>query len=142
MSRVLLLLALFVSPMALASEPPPPPGMSQGGGGGGGGGGDPEMDFMANFSEISQQLGLTDDQQSKIRDLFYSSQKQAIDLRAAEERTELDLRHAMSADTIDEKAVMKALDAHSELTPLGRILAQMPMEPILGKTIVMALSMG
>lgn len=114
MSRFLLLIALFVSPMALASEPPPPPGggMSEGGGGGGGGGSDPEMEFMANFSEISTELGLTEDQQTKIRDLFYNSQKEAIDLRATEQRTELDLRHAMSADTIDEKAVMKALDAH------------------------------
>lgn len=31
---------------------------------------------------------------------------------------------------------MKALDKHDELTPLGKILAKMPIEPQLGKMII------
>ena len=31
---------------------------------------------------------------------------------------------------------MRALDRHNELTPLGRILARMPIEPRLGRMII------
>jgi ATP-dependent RNA helicase A len=31
---------------------------------------------------------------------------------------------------------MKAIDRNDELTPLGRILARMPIEPRLGKMII------
>ena len=31
---------------------------------------------------------------------------------------------------------MKALDANDELTPLGRLLARLPIEPRLGKMII------
>lgn len=113
MTTLLFLAHLLVAPLAFAggsAAPPPPP--SSGMGGGGGGGEDAEMDLMANFSQVASDLGLDQGQQSKIRDLFYNSQKEAIDLRAAAQRTELDLRHHMGQDTPDEKAVMKALDAH------------------------------
>ncbi|VDK60328.1 unnamed protein product [Gongylonema pulchrum] len=37
---------------------------------------------------------------------------------------------------------MSALDTNSELTELGRILARLPIEPILGKTLVLATACG
>ncbi|XGW21685.1 hypothetical protein V3C99_004562 [Haemonchus contortus] len=37
---------------------------------------------------------------------------------------------------------MGALDRHLELTDLGRILARLPIEPLLGKTIVMGVAFG
>lgn len=37
---------------------------------------------------------------------------------------------------------MSALDSNSELTELGRILARLPIEPILGKTLVLATACG
>ncbi|KIH67195.1 helicase protein [Ancylostoma duodenale] len=37
---------------------------------------------------------------------------------------------------------MGALDKHLELTDLGRILARLPIEPILGKTIVLGVTLG
>uniref|UniRef100_A0A914VHA8 RNA helicase n=1 Tax=Plectus sambesii TaxID=2011161 RepID=A0A914VHA8_9BILA len=55
------------------------------------------------------------------------------------------LAKAMQAPPIDsviESEVllreMSALDSNSELTPLGRILARLPIEPIVGKTLVLA----
>ncbi len=99
---------LFLTPLAFAGggappAPPQGPRAEQGEG--------DDMDFMSNFAEISAELGLSADQQTKIKDLFYVSRKEAIDLRATAERAELDLRHAMGSDSPDEKAVMKALDA-------------------------------
>ena len=77
MSRLLLILALFASPAALASEPAPPPSPPSMGGGEGGDS-DPDMEFMSNFSEISVQLGLTEPQPTAIRDRFYTSQKEVM----------------------------------------------------------------
>ena len=37
---------------------------------------------------------------------------------------------------------MKALDKNEELTPLGRVLARLPIEPHIGKTIVLATLLG
>lgn len=37
---------------------------------------------------------------------------------------------------------MGALDRNLELTPLGRILAKLPIEPMMGKTIILAASFG
>ncbi|CAJ0581783.1 unnamed protein product, partial [Mesorhabditis spiculigera] len=49
-------------------------------------------------------------------------------------------------DTVIEAEVvlreMNALDRHSELTPLGRIIARMPVDPVMGRTIVLGCAMG
>ncbi|EJW76411.1 hypothetical protein WUBG_12677, partial [Wuchereria bancrofti] len=37
---------------------------------------------------------------------------------------------------------MSALDSNSELTELGRILARLPIEPVLGKTLILATACG
>lgn len=37
---------------------------------------------------------------------------------------------------------MNAFDANQELTPLGRILARLPIEPRMGKTLVLAAALG
>ena len=37
---------------------------------------------------------------------------------------------------------MKALDKNEELTPLGRILARLPVEPRIGKMLVLATLLG
>ena len=107
MNALFLMLHLAFSPVALAGGgggPPQPPSAM--------GDQDDDMEFMANFSQISTEIGLSADQQAKIKELFYSSQKDAIDLQAQAQRAQLELKHAMDADTPDEKAVMKALDAH------------------------------
>lgn len=97
---------LLLGAPAFASDapPPPPPGASADE--------DPGEAFMANFAEISEKIGLSPDQQTKIKDLFYKSGKTSIDLKATMAKTELDLRHSMSGEEIDDKVVLKALDAH------------------------------
>uniref|UniRef100_A0A915PRX8 RNA helicase n=1 Tax=Setaria digitata TaxID=48799 RepID=A0A915PRX8_9BILA len=51
-----------------------------------------------------------------------------------------------SIDSVVEAEVllreMSALDSNSELTELGRILARLPIEPILGKTLILATACG
>ena len=37
---------------------------------------------------------------------------------------------------------MKALDKNEELTPLGRVLARLPVEPHIGKMLVLATLLG
>jgi Spy/CpxP family protein refolding chaperone len=91
-------------------------GIGPGGGGpmmrpdgpGGHGGG-----FAAKFllrPEAKEKLGLTDEQVTKIRELDYASEKQAIELRAKAEQAELELRQLMQAETPDRDAIMKQLD--------------------------------
>lgn len=106
MNALFLALHLLAAPLAFASggPPSPPSAMAEQE--------DDDMGLMANFAAVSQELGLSEDQKTKIKDLFYASQKEAIDLRAQAQRAQLDLRHAMGQDTPDEKAVLKALDAH------------------------------
>lgn len=107
MNALFLMLHLALSPVALAGGGGPPSSPSAMGDQA-----DDDMEFMNNFSQIATEIGLSTDQQAKIKELFYNSQKDAIDLQAQAQRAQLDLRHAMDADTPDEKVVMKALDAH------------------------------
>lgn len=37
---------------------------------------------------------------------------------------------------------MSALDKNLELTPLGRILARLPIDPKMGKTIILSVGLG
>lgn len=61
--------------------------------------------------EMAENLEFTPAQRTQMDDLEYRAKAARIAIKAREETAELDLRHAMRAETADEKAVAKALDA-------------------------------
>ena len=70
----------------------------------------------ARFEEIATEVGLSAAQKSAVADILYKSRQARIDIKARLDRAELDLRHALTAPTLDEKAVRTALDAVSAAT--------------------------
>jgi Spy/CpxP family protein refolding chaperone len=70
----------------------------------------------ARFEEVAAQVGLTAPQKQAIVEILYKSRLARIDVKARLDRAELDLRHALSAATLDEKAVKTALDAVTTAT--------------------------
>lgn len=70
----------------------------------------------ARFEEIAAEVGLSAAQKTTVSDILYKSRQARIDIKARLERAELDLRHALTAPTLDEKAVRTALDAVSAAT--------------------------
>lgn len=98
---------------AFASPPdddfaPGPPDMEERGGR------DPGKDgekFMKHFSEISERLGLSADQKAAIEKLYFDNKTTGIDLKAKSAKARLEMERLMMADTLDEKAALKAYDA-------------------------------
>ena len=72
---------------------------------------DPAADLMSNLSEAKTRLKLSDAQEQHIREMVYATSKEAIDLNARLQLAELELHHLMDQDVLDEKAILKALDA-------------------------------
>ena len=60
--------------------------------------------------EMVQKLGLTDDQQKKMDDIFQQSRLKLIDLNASLEKEELIMEPLMSADQPDEAKAMAQID--------------------------------
>lgn len=83
---------------ALAAPPPPPPG------------GGEEIE-LSDFDSIASKLGLTDEQREKVRQIVFESNQARIDVQARSQKAEAELRHLLMAETLDEKAITKALDA-------------------------------
>jgi len=93
------------------SEPPTPSEPPSQQRGGGRGGGEESADrLMKNFPEIAKRIGLSTEQKASIEKLYYENKSAGIDLKAKGEKGRLELERLMLADTVDEKAVMKAFD--------------------------------
>jgi len=60
--------------------------------------------------EMVQKLGLTDDQQKKMDDIFQQSRLKLIDLNASLEKEELIMEPLMSADQPDEAKILAQID--------------------------------
>jgi Spy/CpxP family protein refolding chaperone len=67
--------------------------------------------LMRRLPEISERLGLNEQQRDAIEALWYETRAAGIDLEARSEKARLELHRLMTADTLDEKAVSKAFDA-------------------------------
>lgn len=66
---------------------------------------------VADFETAAERLGLSAAQRTQVADLVYASQAAKVDLNAKVEKAELELRHLMVAESLDEKAILKAVDA-------------------------------
>jgi Spy/CpxP family protein refolding chaperone len=116
--------ALFLAhslAFAAPPSPPPPPGDYDGGGSAydAGESSRPESEedgMMRRWTQIAQDLGLDDKQRDSIQKLYYESRMARVDLQAKEERARIDLERLMMADTLDEKAVLKAFDTQAAAT--------------------------
>lgn len=63
------------------------------------------------YLEHASVLGLTDDQQDRLKDIAYASEKKMIDLKAALQRERLELRKLMNEDDLNPAAIRKQLEA-------------------------------
>lgn len=63
------------------------------------------------FDAIADRLKLTPELRAKVQDAVYTSSGAALEVKARIDRAELDLKHLMSQPVLDEKAVLKAVDA-------------------------------
>ena len=116
--------AICLCSVSLAfAQPPPPGGPRRDGGPGPGFGvpppGRPGFDRPLQGGppgkwwtdpQVVQQLGLTDDQQRKIEDLFQKSRLKLIDLSAAVQKEEAILDPLLAADRPDESKVLAQID--------------------------------
>lgn len=73
-------------------------------------------DLGHDYAAIAEKLGLSADQKTKVQNLVYTHKKAAIDAKAKLAKARLDLRQALVADSLDEKAVDKALTAVGDAT--------------------------
>lgn len=101
MTRPLLAAALaaLLSAAPAFAEPPPPPGDD-----------DPTDIAMSEFDDVADALKLTPDQRTKVRQLVYDANQARVDIRARSAKAQMELRHLLAADTLDEKAALKAVD--------------------------------
>ncbi len=64
-----------------------------------------------DFEEIAGTLGLTADQKADVAEIVYETRTERIAIKARGAAARLELKHLLAAPTVDERAVMKALDA-------------------------------
>jgi hypothetical protein len=57
--------------------------------------------MMRRFPELAEQLGLSDAQRTAIDQVWYESERAAIDLRASSEKARLELERAAMATSLD-----------------------------------------
>lgn len=65
------------------------------------------------LAELAEKLQLTDAQRDQITEVLYQSRSARIEIKARSEKAKLELKHALGGDTLDEKAVQRALDAYN-----------------------------
>jgi len=82
---------------------------------GGGPGGQFGQPGMMGILRHADDLGLTDDQKSKLEDMQTQFAKERIDLKAEMEKAQIDLRQLMKADNPNEMAVSSAIDRTTKL---------------------------
>jgi Spy/CpxP family protein refolding chaperone len=83
--------------VAFDDEPPPPP--------------DEDEAEAAGFFAMADQLGLTEDQRAKVRDVFYANHTERIDIGARKKKSLLDVKRALAAEKFDEKVVTRSAEA-------------------------------
>jgi Spy/CpxP family protein refolding chaperone len=62
------------------------------------------------FAAIAAELELSEAQRKTVSDAIYASNTAKIEIDAKVEKSRLEVRHLLGATTIDEKAVLKAVD--------------------------------
>ncbi|MCK6530380.1 periplasmic heavy metal sensor [Myxococcota bacterium] len=67
----------------------------------------PPMDFP----KVAEQLGLSAEQRQKVMDEVYRADGAMVDIRARAEKAGLELKHQLGQETLDEKAVLAAVEA-------------------------------
>lgn len=73
------------------------------------------------FEEIADEIGLTAEQESKVSELFYTSESAMVDVRARIRKAEIDLRYQMAAREFDEAKVRRAVDALTAAEKVARV---------------------
>ncbi|MFZ5477910.1 MAG: Spy/CpxP family protein refolding chaperone [Myxococcota bacterium] len=86
------MLLAFLFSLALAGEPAPV---------------DDEPDFVA----VAERLQLTEAQRDKVSDIVFASRSEKITLKSRAELAQLELKKQLAEETLDDKAVLKAVDA-------------------------------
>ena len=115
------LLAFSLAGASLAGDfgPPqggPPRGPGQDGTGGPGGGPPPggmeqaALARIVNNPKIAEELGLTEDQVKTLRNGIFDAQEQKVKLKAEMEVAAIQQARLLTADPVDEKAVMAAVE--------------------------------
>lgn len=109
------MMMLMVAAALAAAEPGEPggsghdgPGRHEGGGPGPGG-----MDFL--HPKMMKELGLTEEQQKKIKDQTLAHQKRKIQLQSEKSILELDLQHAFSTAPVKEAEALKVAEKIAEV---------------------------
>lgn len=69
--------------------------------------------LSGNYAQVAEHLGLDVTQRKQVADAVFASNTAKIDIKARAEKARLELKHLLAADGVDEKAVMKAVDALS-----------------------------
>jgi len=94
----------------------PPPHMRHEGARPGPRGGDPGdrlegvIGRILHHQEIQEELGLTEEQVEQLRRSFFASREKLVDLRAELEKAGMEQAQLMTADSIDEEALMQAVE--------------------------------
>lgn len=65
---------------------------------------------IAGNPEVRKDLGITDEQVSRLRNGFYELRNRQVDLRAALEKGGLEQAHLMTQPDVDEGALMKVIE--------------------------------
>jgi len=123
MKKTLILTTIVVFVWGMSAIAQPGPGMgcmgagqSMGCGMHGAGGGmkccpDGDMFGGCNMMDCAKELGLTDAQMGKIKDLNFAHRNAMIDLEAQFEKAQLQVRHQMKSDSPDKAAILQAAKA-------------------------------
>jgi len=77
---------------------------------GGPGGREAFLVKMITHKDVAEKVGLTDEQVTTLKDSVYETRKKLIDLKAELEKAGMEQAKLLSGDTIDEAAVMAAID--------------------------------
>jgi len=104
MKQALLVAAVLAGGAGLVAALPPAGGGSDRGG---------------RFARLKEDLGLSDQQETRLREIREGSQRDAIRRRADVQVARLDLRHLMEAPTLDRKAVDAKVKEVSDLQAAG-----------------------
>lgn len=63
------------------------------------------------FDDMATSLGLTADQKEQVSTIVYEAREKRIAIKARGAAAKLELEHLMASTTVDERAILKALDA-------------------------------
>jgi Spy/CpxP family protein refolding chaperone len=73
--------------------------------------GDGRPGQIARLLRHADVLGLTEDQQAKLKELKFSAEKEMIDLKAAMQKEQLELKQLMTAEDLNARSIKRQLEA-------------------------------